>query len=175
MRGMREEERSEARPVTAAYLERAALAYLERYASSRANLRAVLLRKARRRGGAAPDGDLLLAIDRVVETAARSGLVDDRLYAEAKLHGLLGRGASARSARARLAAKGLEPDTIAAALAEAAPDEFAQARRYAQRRRLGPFRAILDASRRERDLAVLARAGFSYRAAAAALDVEEAE
>lgn len=169
---MGKEERSEARPVTAAYLERAALAYLGRYASSRANLRAVLLRKARRRGGA-PDADILLAIDRVVEKAARGGLVDDRLYAEAKLRGLLGRGASARSARARLAARGLEPETVAAALAEAAPDEFAQARRYAQRRRLGPFRPAPDPSRRERDLAVLARAGFSYRAAAAALDGEE--
>lgn len=158
------------RPVTATYLERAAVAYLGRYASTSANLRRVLLRKATRRAGAPPGLDVLAAIEATVEKAIRSALVDDRAYAEAKLASLLRRGASARTAGAKLAARGLPRETIAAALGEAAPDEFAQARRYAQRRRLGPFRAKPDPARRERDLAVLGRAGFSRRAAIAALE-----
>lgn len=162
-------------PVTAAYLERAALAYLERYASSRENLRRVLIRKARRRAGSAPDAALLATIDGVAEKAVRSGLVDDRAYAAAKLHGLLARGTSVRGARLTLAAKGLDRETVAAALDEAAPDDVAQARRYARRRRLGAFRAVPDPGRRDRDLAVLGRAGFSYRAAVDALDGDPAD
>lgn len=165
-------ERKPPKPVTSAYLERAAIAYLERYGSSSANLRRVLIRKAMRRASEAPGAGVMAAIDETVEKAVRSGLVDDRAYAESKLNALLRRGASTGTARAKLAAKGLERDTIAAALDEAAPDEFAQARRYAQRRRLGPFRAVPDPTRRERDMAVLGRAGFSRRAARAALEGE---
>jgi regulatory protein len=158
------------KPVTATYLERAAVAYLERWGSSSANLRRVLVRKATRRGGTPPDADVLAAIEETVAKAIRSGLVDDRAYAQSKLRGLLSRGASARTAGAKLAAKGLDRGTVAEALREAAPDEFAQARRYAERRRLGPWRSAPDTGRREKDLAVLARAGFSYRAAVAAID-----
>lgn len=163
------------KPVTPAYLDRAAVAYLERYASTSANLRRVLVRKATKRASVAPDAEVLAAIDETVARAVRSGLVDDRAYAESKLRSLLRKGASAGVARSKLAAKGVGRETIAAALDEAAPDEFAQARRYAERRRLGPFRSVPDPERRERDMAVLARAGFSYRAAAAALDRGEVD
>jgi len=159
--------------ITPAYLERAAISYLERHASSGANLRRILARKAQRRSGGPPEEEILMLIDQVVEKAVRSGLVDDRIYAETKTASLLRRGASARLVGARLAAKGLDRDIVGAVLSEAAPDEFAQARRYAERRRLGPYRSVPDPARRERDLAALARAGFSYRAASAALDGED--
>lgn len=159
--------------VTPAYLERATVAYLERYASSTGNLRRVLIRKATRRALSPPGPDVLAAIDETVAKAVRSGLVDDRAYAEAKLAGLLRRGASGTAARAKLSAKGLSRETVSAVISAAEPDEFVQARRYAERRRLGPFRATPDPARRERDLAVLARAGFSYRAARAAIDGKE--
>ncbi|TDR89270.1 regulatory protein RecX [Enterovirga rhinocerotis] len=162
-------ERDTGKPVTAAYLERAAVFYLERYASSSENLRRVLLRKARRRSGAQPDEDTAKLIDETVDKAIRSGLVDDAAYAGARLGTLLRRGASVSRAKAALAAKGIAGGTIEAALGEAEPDDFAQARRYAERRRLGPFRRLADPARRDRDLAALVRAGFSYRAATAAL------
>jgi regulatory protein len=42
--------------------------------------------------------------------------------------------------------------------------ETAAARKYAQRRRLGPFRTVVDSSweRRQKDLASMARAGFGF-------------
>ena len=160
------------RPVTAAYLDRAAVAYLERYASSAENLRRVLARKARARAGreAEPDPNLPALIEDSVARAVRSGLVDDRSYADAKLGSLLRRGASTRTARATLKAKGVAADTVSDALAEAAPDDLAQARRYAERRRLGPWRREPDPALRERDLAALCRAGFPYRVARVALE-----
>jgi regulatory protein len=165
------------KPVTAAYLERAATYYLARFSSSSENLRRVLARKARRRAGAEaePGPEVAAMIAEVVDKAVRSGLIDDASYAGSKLNALLRRGASTRSARATLAAKGLGPETVAAALAENEPDETAQARRYAQRRGLGPWRRNPDPPRHERDIAALCRAGFSYRVAAEVLAAKPAD
>src|SRR5215212_10555737 len=105
--------------VTAAYLERAALAYLERYASSAENLRRILTRKVERRcrlRGEEPEPFLAL-VDDAVRRSVESGLVDDRRYAEARAASLRRRGGSARLIRAKLAAKGVEREAAAAALA----------------------------------------------------------
>ena len=162
-----------------AYLERAAVFYLQRFASSSENLRQVLTRKARRRARASsqagedgPEVDVAPLVDAVVARAVAAGLLDDRTYADAKLVSLLRRGTSARTARAALASKGVGAELVSAALAEAAPDDLAQARRYAERRRLGPWRSRPDPSLRERDLAALARAGFPYRVATQVLDAD---
>lgn len=161
-----------AREVTPAYLERAALHYLERYSSGAENLRRVLLRKARRRGGpeAEHDPGLEAAIAEVVARIVRSGLVDDRSFAAAKVGTLIRRGTSTRAMRQRLAAKGLAEEVVATALAAEAPDDLALARRHAERKRLGPYRSRPDPARRERDLASLCRAGFPYRIAAQVVD-----
>ena len=168
------EKRARGKPVTAAYLERAAVFYLERFGSSSENLRRVLMRKARRRAGAASalPPDLVEMITEVVAKTVRSGLVDDAAYANSKLNSLLRKGASTRKASGALRAKGVPAETVAAALAGSEPDDAAQARRYAERRRLGPWRNPQDPAKRERDLAALCRAGFPYRIAVAALSSE---
>lgn len=160
------------RPVTPAYLERAALHYLERYASTAENLRRVLARKARRRiapGGESPP-TLEADIAEVVERIVRSGLVDDRSFATMKVGALMSRGTSTRAIRTRLKIKGVPDEDAGAALAAHAPDDLALARRHARRKRLGPYRMRPDPARRERDLAALCRAGFPYRIAASVLD-----
>lgn len=160
------------RPVTPAYLERAALHYLERYASTAENLRRVLARKARRRLGAGGEVDagIEAAIAEVVARIVRSGIVDDLSFAEMKVGALIRRGTSTRAMRMRLKGKGVADDAVAAALAAHEPDDLALARRHAARKRLGPYRLRPDATLRERDLAALCRAGFTYRIAAQALD-----
>ncbi len=165
-------------PVTPAYLERAALHYLERYASSAENLRRVLTRKARRLLG--PGGETLASgiegsIAEVVGRMVRSGLVDDRSFAEMKVGALIRRGASTRAMRARLKGKGVADDVLEAALGAHDLDDLALARRHAERKRLGPYRLRPDPSLRERDLAALCRAGFSYRIAAGILDESAGE
>ena len=126
------------KPVTATYLDRAAVAYLDRYGTSAENLRRVLARKASRRAGlkTPPGPEIMALIDETVARAIRSGLLDDRSYAGSKAGSLLRRGASTRTVRATLAEKGVAPDHVAEALDAAAPDDLAQARRYAERRRL---------------------------------------
>ena len=158
--------------VTPAYLERAALHYLERYASTAENLRRVLLRKARRRLGERgdPDDGLDADIAAVVERAVGSGLVDDGRFAEMKVGSLARRGTSTRAMRLRLRSKGVPADAADAALAGFGADELALARRHAERKRLGPYRVPRDPGSRQRDIAALCRAGFPYRIAAQVTD-----
>ena len=105
----------------------------------------------------------------------RAGVLDDRTYATARALSLHRRGASARAIRANLLAKGVPGDLIDEALGalseEAAEAELAAAVTYARRRRLGPFRDT-DArpEARQKDLAALSRAGFSYGVALKVVD-----
>ncbi len=160
------------RAVTPAYLDRAALAYLERFASSAQNLARVLRRKVERRCRMRSEdpAQFLALIDDVVARAVRGGLVDDRRYAEGRVASLRRRGGSARVIGAKLAAKGVARDTVAAALVVAADDELAAAHALARRRRLGPYRTGDRAAFREKDLAAFARAGFGFAIARRVVD-----
>jgi regulatory protein len=158
--------------VSTAYLERAAMAYLERYASSSENLRRVLRRKVDKRcrlRGEDPSAFHSL-IDEVVARALRTGLLDDARYTEGRVATLRRRGGSRRAIEAKLAAKGIDRETIAAAMEGETSDEIQAAHALARRRRLGPYRPGERSAYREKDLASLARAGFSFGVARAVVD-----
>ena len=168
--------------ITASYLENAALHYLERFASSRANLRRVLMRKVERslahHGGEPAEAALL--VDAVIARLAGLGYLDDGSYAETKARALHRRGGSRRVIRATLAAKGVEADIAEAALASLAeagadPDRDA-AVALARRRRLGPFRPEgKRAEFRIKDLAALGRAGFGWETCRHVVDAASVE
>lgn len=165
------------KPVTKERLGNIALFYLERYASSAANLRRVLLRRvdrsARLHGTDAEEGARW--VDDLVQRYVRSGLVNDKVYAEALTQSLRRRGASTRMVKQKLAMKGVDADTVDGALdatggANEASDVKA-AFAYAKRRRLGPFGpAAGRQDRRQRDMAALGRAGFGYGTARKVVD-----
>jgi regulatory protein len=149
-----------------ALIERWALHYLGRYASSAENLRRVLSRRARRRLDDDREAlaEIRTLIDALVGRYRESGLVDDAAYAGAQVRARLRRGQSLRTIRVGLAAKGVGADDAAAAL-EALRDEagnldLAAACAFARRRRLGPFRRDNDRDR-AKELAAFARAGFT--------------
>ncbi|GAB4536577.1 MAG: regulatory protein RecX [Roseibium sp.] len=153
-------------------LTRSALHYLERYASSEANLRRVLERKVLKAClalGLDP-AEFSGIIDTVVETCRRNTLVDDRTYAETKAAGLRRRGGSRRKIEAQLAAKGVDRNTIAAVLANEDRSDDDAALIFARRRRLGPFRKTGRGERRDKDLAAMCRAGFSFETARRVID-----
>jgi regulatory protein len=152
------------RPVTEAYLQRAALAYLERYSSSTENLRRVLRRKVEKRCRLrAEDAEPFYPlVDEVVAKSLRTGLIDDTRYAAARVSTLRRRGGSARAIGAKLAQKGIDRATISEALEGGEADEEAAAHALARRRRLGPYRLRDREAFRDKDLAVLARAGFPF-------------
>jgi regulatory protein len=155
--------------ISPALLERWALGYLGRYASSAETLRRVLLRRARRRlpPGAAEAQQAAALIDVLIERYRRSGLLDDDAYATGRARSLHRRGESSVKIRARLAASGIESAVASEALlglrAEAPDPDLAAACAFARRRRLGPFRRVPADLARE--LAAFARAGFARRIA----------
>jgi regulatory protein len=150
-------------------LDRWALAYLGRFASSAENLRRVLLRRIRRRSPADPAAAAaaMPLIDALLERYRGSGLLDDAAYAAQRAQSLNRRGESLAKIRARLAAKGVESAVTTdalSALREEGPDpDLAAACAFARRRRLGPYRR--GAADPARELAAFARAGFSRRVA----------
>lgn len=166
--------------IEAELLERWALHYLGRYASSAENLRRVLMRRVRRHSPEAAQQASPL-IDALLARYREAGLLDDAAYAAGRARSLQRRGESLRAMRARLAAKGVAAADIAEALtglqATAADPDLTAACAFARRRRLGPYRRSADADH-SRELAAFARAGFSRRVAEAVLacpDIEAAE
>ena len=151
-------------------LERWALGYLGRYASSSENLRRVLIRRARRHAPEAAQ-QARAQIDQIVARYRESGLLDDAAYAAGRVASLHRRGGSLKTIRARLAGKGVPAEVAAEAVSglreNASDPDIAAACAFARRRRLGPFRRA--AADRQRDLAAFAHAGFSRRVAEAVL------
>ncbi len=172
------------RKATPKYLRNAALHYLERYASSSAHLRRLLLAKVARSARAYdsdPEMDAeagATAVEALIAELLGAGLLDDARYAGERARILHRRGASARAIRAGLLAKEIEADDIDRALAglreEAAEPELAAALAYARRRRLGPYRAArAREDRREKDLAALGRKGFGYDLARRVIETDD--
>ena len=166
----------DAAPIDGELIEQWALRYLDRFASSAANLRRVLQRRARRHGGGEAAAPAAPLIDALVARYVAAGVVDDAAYAASRARTRLARGQSLRTIRAGLAAKGIGAQDAAAAigaLRDAASDpDLAAAAAFARRRRLGPYRRA--PAERGRELAAFARAGFDRRTAEAVLGCDDA-
>jgi regulatory protein len=164
----------------AASLHEAALNYIARYATTEAGLRQVLQRRIDawvRQAGAEDDvRDLAAAakaaIAGVIARLVELGLLNDATFAENRARGLALSGRSHRAITARLMAKGIDPERARAVLPEG---ELVAALILARKRRIGPFRTA--AADQNRELGVLARAGFPRDVAvrALAMETEEAE
>lgn len=185
--------RREPRPAgpapTRSSLHEAALAHLARFAATEAGLVRVLDRRidrwSRRAVGEGVETEAPMAAARqaareVARALAGSGVVDDAAFAASRARSLARAGRSHRAIGAHLASKGVAQETARAALPE--PEaELAAALAYARRRRLGPFRPVLDdnpdADARRREIGAMARAGFPQPVATQALrmDRDEAE
>lgn len=160
------------RRISADYLQRAAMHYLERYAAPSAQLRRVLQRKIMmscRFHGDEPERFAAM-LDDVVARCLSSGLVDDKRFAEARAQTLRRKGRSSRNIAAALGAKGVARDLAAEVSESNAEQELEAARRAARRKRLGPWSRGDRAADRQKHLAALARAGFPMQIARAVID-----
>lgn len=158
--------------ITADYLRRAALHYLERYSVPAAQLQRVLLRKVERscrHHGQDPQA-FRTAVEEIVMSCVASGLVDDRRFAEARAQSLRRKGRSARAVAAGLATKGVERGLVAEVVVADEEAELDAARIAARRKRLGPWSRSDRAAQRQKHIAALARAGFSLAIARAVID-----
>lgn len=175
------------RKVSPAALRNSALYYLQRFSASRSAVAQVLRRKARRslehHGG--DPAEVEGWIEALLTDLERLGLLNDKAFAEGRVRSLSGRGTSQRGIRMALGRKGVAAEVIDQALERVAEEtgvgdprlrDLQAAAAYARRRRLGPWRD--DAAReerRDRDMAALARQGFSHAIARRVIDAESPE
>ena len=164
-------ERRPVRPLDAAALDRLALRYVERFATTRGKLADYLRRKIRERGWEGEAADPVA----VAERMATLGYIDDRLYAESKAAALTRRGLGARRIGAAL-----RQAHVADAAEEMGGDLQARALEaaliFARRRRLGPFGPVVeDRAVRERQLAAMLRAGHPLDLSRRILAARDAE
>lgn len=175
------------KPATPERLERVALFHLERFASSAANLRRVLMRRVQRSAqvhGTDPAAGAA-AVEALIQRFLGAGMLDDKIYAEARAARLHRRGASARKIAASLAEKGIDRDLIETTLDEddsesghtARPGgDLTAAAALARRRRLGPYRPQEKrAEFRLKDMGTFARAGFGRAIAERVLNAADPE
>jgi regulatory protein len=156
-------------PLSSEKLHELALAYVGRFATTRAKLRTYLRRKVRERGrddGPAPD------FEAIAERFAAQGYVDDAAYALSKSRSLTGRGYGVRRVDQSLRTAGVEEQDAAPAREHAKADRVEAALHFAERRRLGPFASEApDRKGRERALATMIRAGHGFGLARAIVDL----
>jgi regulatory protein len=174
-------------PPDADNLYQAALRYLARYASTEVGLRRVLVLRIDRWARAQTDRDAAEpilaaareAVDGVVKRLVEAGAVSDAVFAENRVRNLARSGQSTRSIQMRLVAKGVASDVARTAAATDPETELAAALVLVRKRRIGAYRINddADATVRMKEMALLARAGFSRDIAQQALNAsrEDAE
>lgn len=170
------------RKISQTYLENAGLYYLERYSSSSANFRKVMMRKIKRSCEFHKTNveDFTPLLDKLIVRYQEVGLLNDHLYARGKVESLRRKGLGERAIVARLKEKGLNYDEVKRALNAIDYDkenaELEAAYAYVKRKKLGRYRTreIDDMEKlQRRELASLARAGYSFDIAKKALDFHE--
>jgi regulatory protein len=139
-------------------LERLALRYVERFATTRGRLTDYLKRKIRERGWDGEPADPAAIAERMAEL----GYIDDRAYGEAKASAMARRGLGARRVAGALhqaGVKGDDAEAIAPGIADRALDAAVA---FARRRRIGPFaEEPADRPLREKQIGAMLRAGHS--------------
>lgn len=156
------------KPLDPARLEELALAYVARFATSAAKLRAYLKRKLRERGWAGEDDP---PVEALVSRYVDLGYVDDASFARMRAGGLLQRGYGARRVAQALHADGIAEDVRE----DVAPGEVEQRRAalaLARRRRFGPFGETPDRDRRQKQIAAMLRAGHGMAHVIALVDAQ---
>ena len=142
--------------ITPQKLKNIALYYLDRFDASSEKLKSVLMRRIQKATLAGDEVPLEAKkwVDEVVVDMQRLGYVNDRRFCENKMHQYLNAGKSNRYIMAKLCEAGIDSDMIQSFLPD---DELEQARVFVRKKRLGDDY--------QKDLATVARAGFSYEIA----------
>ena len=144
-------------PLDAEALERLAVHYVGRYATTRSKLKQYLARKLKERGwGGESSPDVELLAERL------SGLryIDDGAFAAARASSLQRRGYGERRVTQSLRAAGVEDEDVAAVRGQVEEGAREAALRFARRKRLGPFATHeLDREAKQKAFAAMVRAG----------------
>ena len=162
-------------------IRKLAYAYLEKYSSSKQQLRTYLLKKfLNKNQKISSKNELLSLIDVVISSLIDQKLISDKHYSDSKSKVFLRRGYSLNKIRYSLIKKGIDEKYVKASISkikenEADPDFFS-ALKICKKRKIGPDRP--ESNRNlfyKKDISILARSGFSYETSKRVLEIPKDE
>ena len=158
-----------------------AYSYLEKYSSSRQQLRIYLFKKImKRKQKISNKKEIFNLIDAVLSTLIDQKLISDKYYSDSKSKAFYRKGYSLNKIRYNLIKKGIDQKYIKASISkikenESDPDFFS-AIKICKKKRIGPNR---EENNRllfyKKDIGILARSGFSYETSKKVLDIPKEE
>ena len=163
------------------HLRDLAYSYLEKYSSSKQQLKVFLLKKYLTKiKGTKSKKEVSSIIDEIVVNLEKNKILNDEMYSDSKARMFLRRGYSLNKINQSLRNKGVENRFIKKSI-EKIKDEniepdFVSALKLCKRRRIGPLRP--DENRGlfyKKDMGILARGGFSFDLSKRVLDLEKKE
>jgi len=158
-----------------------AYAYLEKYNSSKQQLKTYLFKKClKKKQNIYNKKELFNLIDTVITALEDRKILSDKYYSDSKSKMFLKRGYSLNKIRYNLIKKGINEKYIKSSISkikesESDPDFFS-AIKICKRRRIGPTREESNRSLfYKKDISILARSGFSYEVSKKVLEISKEE
>ena len=162
-------------------IRESAYSYLDKYSSSKQQLRIYLFKKFLKKNQKMYNKkELFDLIDAVISTLIDKNFINDKYYSDSKSKIFFRRGYSLNKIRYNLIKKGIDEKFIKSSISkikekELDPDFFS-AIKMCKRRRIGPCR---EESNRtlyyKKDISILARSGFSYELSKKVLEISKEE
>ena len=167
--------------VTVDEMRNFALAYVEKYAPSKQQLRTYLLKKYLKLS--VPNvkkQDVTNLIDIVLSDLEKNKFINDKFYSESKAKSMIQRGNSINKIRNYLIGKGINEtfikDTVDKIKEDNSDQDFFSAIKLCKKKRIGPARAEDNrALFYKKDISLLARNGFDFETSKKVMDIEKDE
>ena len=158
-----------------------AYSYIEKYNPSKQQLRTYLFKKViKKKQKISNKKEIFNLVDAVILTLEDQKFISDEYYSDTKSKAYLRRGYSLNKIRYNLIKKGIDQKYIKSSISkiknnETDPDFFS-AIKMCKRRRIGASREESNRSLfYKKDIAILARSGFSYEVSKKVLDLPKSE
>ena len=165
--------------VTVDEMRNFALAYIEKYAPSKQQLKTYLLKKYLKLSVSdVKKKDVNNLIDIVLSDLEKSRFVNDKFYSDSKAKSMIQRGNSINKIRNYLIRKGINneliKDTINKITDENSEQDFFSAIKICKKKRIGPARTEDNRGLfYKKDISLLARNGFDFETSKKVMDIEK--
>lgn len=173
-------EKKPPKKITPQYLHNSGLYYLQKFSASSGHFRSIMLKKVKKSCHFHKDQDYescATLVEELVGKFISAGLLDDELYTHGKVRTMRGRGLSRQVILQKMRAKGVAAESTLQHLSEIdekneGNSELQAAIYLTRKKKIG---AYCKASEQDikKNLAIMARAGFSYEIARLALAAKD--
>ena len=156
-----------------------ALAYVEKYAPSKQQLKTYLLKKYLRTSAShLKKQDVNNLIDIVLSDLEKSKFVNDKFYSESKAKSMIQRGSSINKIRNYLISKGINDrfirETVNQIKDNNSDQDFFSAIKICKKKKIGPARTEDNRSLfYKKDISLLARNGFDFETSKKVMDIHK--